>query len=662
GVIEYLGRADAQVKIRGFRIEPGEIETLLTTHPDVAQTAVIVREDRPGDKRLIAYVVPNNTSVDVDVEALRAAVAGQLPDYMVPSAFTVLDALPLTPNGKLDRRALPAPDYATVSGGRAPRDDREKALCELFADILGIAHITIDDNFFELGGHSLLATRLVSRIRTALDTEVGIRALFETPTVAGLAARIDGTTDDVRARLEARERPERVPVSFAQRRLWFLGQLEGPSPTYNIPMALRLCGRVDVEAVRAALGDVIGRHESLRTVFGQGEDGEPYQHILEAAEATVPLAVSDVDEEGLREALHAEARSGFDLAREIPVRARLFRLGQTECVLVLVAHHIAADGWSMAPFAQDLSTAYAARLEGGAPAWEALAVQYADYTLWQQEILGSEDDPDSLVSEQLRYWREALAGIPEQLELPTDRPRPVTASHEGDTVPFHVPAEVHERLLQLSQDHNASLFMTVQAALAVLLTRMGAGSDIPIGTPVAGRTDEALDELIGFFINNLVLRTDTSGDPSFVELLERVRERDLEAFAHQDVPFERLVEVLNPQRSMSRHPLFQVMLAFHNNAQATLELPGVEVGHEPLDSTAAKFDLTVNIAELRTPEGRPDGLTVRIDYRTDLFNPETVETLSVRLTRVLEAVVATPEMPIGRVDILGSAERRQLLT
>ncbi|MGW7276185.1 non-ribosomal peptide synthetase, partial [Streptomyces sp. NPDC054864] len=450
-------------------------------------------------------------------------------------------------------------------------------------------------------------------------------------------------------------------MSFAQRRLWFLAQLEGSSATYNLPMALRLRGRVDTEALRAALVDVVGRHESLRTVFRQAEDGQPHQHVLKTADVTVPLTAYDTDEAGLGDALCAEAAVGFDLAEEIPVRARLFRLGQDECVLMLVLHHIAADGWSMAPLARDLSTAYGARLEGDAPGWEALPVQYADYTLWQQEVLGNEEDPDSVVSAQLQYWNETLAGVPEQLELPVDHPRPAVASSRGDTVPLRVPAEVHERLAELARDSGASVFMTVQAALAALLTRMGAGTDIPIGTPVAGRTDEALDDLIGFFVNTLVLRTDTGGDPSFTELLERVRERDLEAFAHQDVPFERLVEVVNPERSMSRHPLFQVMLSFQNNSRPALELPGLDVAHEPLDDVAARFDLTIALGERHTPRGRPDGLTGRIEYRTDLFDRPTAEALAARLTRVLEAVTAAPDAPLHSLDVLAPAERHQLL-
>ncbi|MFD5259253.1 condensation domain-containing protein, partial [Streptomyces bobili] len=460
GVLEFVGRADSQVKVRGFRIELGEIESVLATQSDVAQVAVVVREDRPGDKRLTAYVVAADPSAGVDVDVLRDSVAQVLPDYMIPSAFVVLEALPLTPNGKLDRRALPAPDYAAAGTRRAPRNDREKALCELFAEILGIADVGIDDSFFELGGHSLLATRLVSRIRSALDTEIGIRALFETPTVAGLASRLDDASETVRARLETRVRPERIPVSFAQRRLWFLGQLEGPSPTYNIPMAMRLHGHVDISALQAALEDVAGRHESLRTVFHQADDGQPYQHILEGADSAALLAVCEVDEGGLERALLAEAAVGFDFAAEVPWRARLFVLGPDEYVLMLVVHHIAADGWSMAPLARDLSTAYAARLNDGEPVWGALPVQYADYTLWQQDTLGSENDPDSVIAAQLGYWTQTLAGLPEQLELPADRPRPAVASHDGDTVTLRIPADLHEQLLKLSHQHGTSLFMT----------------------------------------------------------------------------------------------------------------------------------------------------------------------------------------------------------
>ncbi|MES4909615.1 amino acid adenylation domain-containing protein, partial [Streptomyces sp. NPDC000395] len=660
GQLEFVGRADAQVKVRGFRIEPGEVESVLAAHDAVAQTAVLVREDRPGDRRLVGYVVPGDTGVELDTAQVLAVARGRLPDYMVPSALVVLERLPLTPNGKLDRKALPAPDYSASTTRRAPRTPREEILCELFAEVLGVADVGIDDNFFILGGHSLLATRLISRIRTTLGVELGIRALFESPTVSGLSARTDQETSLARRPLTGRPRPETVPVSFAQRRLWFLSQLEGPSGTYNVPMSLRLHGELDIDALRLAVGDVVERHESLRTLFPQ-TDGRPYQHILQGNVTSV-FQVVDVADGDVAEALKKEASAGFDLSRDLPLRVRLFAVAPDEYVLLAVVHHIAADGWSMAPFARDLTTAYKARTDGKAPGWHALPVQYADYALWQREVLGSEDDPGSVISRQLAYWTAALAGVPEQLDLPVDRPRPAVASHEGGSVGLRVPAGVHARLVDLAQVSGASVFMTVQAALAVLLTRMGAGTDIPIGTPIAGRTDDALDDLVGFFVNTLVLRTDTSGDPTFRELIQRVRETDLAAYAHQDVPFERLVEVLNPQRSMARHPLFQVMLSFQNNTRPTLDLPGLDIAHQPLGGVAARFDLTVNLSERRSGSGSPDGLSGHLDFRTDLFDPVSMEALAGRLVRVLESVTKDPDLPVSRINILGEAERRQVLT
>ncbi|MFK0026629.1 amino acid adenylation domain-containing protein, partial [Streptomyces sp. NPDC090798] len=661
GVLEFVGRVDAQVKVRGFRIEPGEVEAVLAAHGQVARTTVVVREDTPGDKRLVAYVVPNGAGAvrGLDVSDLRGFVAERLPDYMVPSAFVVLDDLPLTPNGKLDRRALPAPEYA-AGVGRGPRTPQEEILCGLFAEVLDVGAVSIDDSFFELGGHSLLATRLVSRIRTVLGVEVGIRSLFEAPSVAGLVGRLD-EGGRVRERLGVRVRPEVLPVSFAQRRLWFLGQLEGVSATYNIPLALRLTGSLDVEALRAALADVAGRHESLRTVFPQ-VDGEPRQEIRQGAAGVPDVAVEKVPADGVASAVATIAGTGFDLECDLPWRVTLLDVDSAdECVLVMVVHHIAADGWSMAPLARDLSEAYAARCRGAAPAWDALPVQYADYTLWQREVLGSEDDTDSVLAAQVAFWRETLADLPDQLELPVDHPRPAVASHEGGSVGLRVPAEVHARLLELSRSCGASVFMTVQAALAVLLSKMGAGEDIPIGTPIAGRTDDALDDLVGFFVNTLVLRTDVSGDPTFREVVERAREADLAAFAHQDVPFERLVEVLNPARSMARHPLFQVMLTFHNNAQPDLDLPGVQAHAEPVGEAAARFDLSFSLGETHAADGGPAGLAGRLDYRTDLFERTTVERLAERLSRVLEAVVAAPDRPVRELSVLGAEERQRVL-
>ncbi|MGO4752496.1 condensation domain-containing protein, partial [Streptomyces sp. 2MCAF27] len=453
-------------------------------------------------------------------------------------------------------------------------------------------------------------------------------------------------------------------MSFAQRRLWFLGQLEGASATYNMPLPLRLSGALDVQALRLALGDVASRHESLRTVFPQDVDGQPRQLILDPASGVPEVLVESVIPDDVASVVAGLTGAGFDLERDLPWRVRLLEVAGSadEWVLVMVFHHIAADGWSMEPLTNDLSMAYAARCQGRPPEWKELPVQYADYTLWQREVLGSEEDPESVISGQVAYWREALSGLPEQLELPVDFPRPAVASHEGASVGLRVSAEVHARLVELSRSCGASVFMTVQAALAVLLSKMGAGRDIPIGTPVAGRTDDALDDLVGFFVNTLVLRTDVSGDPSFRQVVERVREADLSAFAHQDVPFERLVEILNPARSMARHPLFQVMLTFQNVADPDLELPGLSVRPESVHGAVAKFDLSVGMRETTDRDGTPAGLHGQLDYRTDLFAEETIRGLADRLVRVLEGVVADPDRSVREIDVLGVDERERILT
>ena len=663
GDLEYLGRADDQVKIRGFRIELGEIETVLATHERVSQVAAITREDTPGDTRLIAYAVPaRNTSVDPT--ELRTHAASTLPGHMVPSAIVVLDRLPLTVNGKLDRRALPAPDYISVGarGYRAPATVPEEILCGVFAQVLGVARVGVDDNFFELGGHSLLATRLVSRIRTLLNVEVPLRTLFETPTVTALATRLT-QAGTARPALQTSTRPQILPMSFAQQRLWFLSQLEGPNATYNIPTAVRLTGTLDTEALHTALHDVITRHEVLRTVFTT-MDGRPVQQILAAdTEPTqVTLPVVKVTEQDLPRALTQAAGYTFDLSSEAPLRARLFSINQEEHVLVLVVHHIASDGWSMGPLAHDLSTAYTARSHRQTPDWPVLPVQYADYTLWQHQLLGKEDQPDNTLAQQLAYWRDTLTGIPQELALPTDRPRPAIASHQGDTIPLTIPPGLHTRLTELAGKQGVTVFMVLQAALAALLSRLGAGTDIPIGTVIAGRTDEALDNLIGFFVNTLVLRTHLTGNPTFTHLLDQVRDTTLEALTHQDLPFERLVEDLSPARSLARHPLFQIMLTLQNNTQAVLDLPDIQTSLIDAGQTPAKFDLDFSLSEVFDPDGMPTGLRGGVTYATDLFDRLTVEDITRRLLHVLEAVTTDPQAPVAQIEILDAAERQQLLT
>ncbi|ATL28462.1 non-ribosomal peptide synthetase [Streptomyces formicae] len=661
GTVEFLGRADFQVKIRGFRVELGEVEAAIATHPDVAQVAVVAREDQPGDKRLVAYVVPRDGE-EADGTEIRSYLSGRLPEFMVPAAVVVLEALPLTANGKLDRRALPAPDYAAASAFRAPRTEREHALCEIFAEVLGVERVGIDDSFFDLGGHSLLATRLISRIRTRLGVELPLRALFEGPSVVQLGERIAADGTAARAALAPADRPAEVPLSFAQRRLWFLNRFEGSATsTYNLPITLRLTGTLDQDALAAALGDVVARHESLRTVFPEGPDGTPYQRILDTDQATVALGAVRTTPEELPARVAEAASCGFALTDELPVRAWLFTLDDTTHVLVVVLHHIAGDGWSMAPLARDVAQAYEARVDGRAPKWQPPAVQYADYAIWQRELLGDENDPDSLLSRQLAYWTAQLADLPEQLALPTDRQRPAVASYRGDSLTFALDAELHKGLAELARASGASVFMVVRAAFAALLSRMGAGTDIPIGSPMAGRTDEALDDLVGFFVNTLVLRTDLSGDPTFRELVERVRETDLAAHAHQDVPFEHLVEVLNPARSMASHPLFQVMLAFQNVEQPRLRLPGLTVAAESGAAPAARFDLCVYLDELHTDTGAEGGLAGVLEFATDLYDRSTAEELVARFERVLRGVVRDPDRPVTALDVLSPEERRRIV-
>ncbi|MDT5036197.1 MAG: hypothetical protein QOE03_1382, partial [Micromonosporaceae bacterium] len=563
GELLALGRTDDQVKIRGYRIELGEVEHTVSARPEVARCAVVVSEPTPGDRRLVAHVVLNGS--DITAHRLREALRDTLPEYQLP-AVVVHEQLPLTANGKVDRAAL---RVATATGPavptrRQPRDGREEILCGIFAGILAVDEVGVDDNFFELGGHSLLAIRVTSRIRRVFGVELTVQDLFDAPTPARLATRF-GAAQAARTALQPCERPERVPLSYAQQRLWLVHRLEGPSAAYHIPLALRLHGVLNVPALRHAARDVATRHEALRTVFGES-DGVAHQRLLAPEQVVVGLEPVDVGVDALEAALAQAVAAPFDLTTQPPLRLMLFRLAAHEHVLLVVMHHIASDGWSLAPFTRDMVAAYLARDAGEEPHPRPLPVQYADYTLWHRQLLGTEDDKASLLHREVTYWREQLRGLPDELALPCDRARREAPTHRGGTVSVHWSPALHRELIAVGRAHQVSVFMVLQAALAATLTRLGAGTDVPIGTPVAGRIDEALDDLIGFFVNTLVLRTDTGGDPDLGELLSRVRATDLAAYAHQHLSFERLVDIVNPTRSLARHPLFQVMLTLQNNA------------------------------------------------------------------------------------------------
>ncbi|MBH1937166.1 amino acid adenylation domain-containing protein, partial [Streptomyces sp. AV19] len=644
----------AAYEIRGYRVEPGEIEDALTRLEPVAHAAVVVREDTPGVKRLAAYLVPAGPD-GIDAVAVRAALAAELPEYMVPSAFVVLDALPLTVNGKLDRKALPAPDNTGTGAGRAPRNAREELLCTLFGEVLGVDSVGPDDHFLDLGGHSLLATRLVSRIRTALDVGLAIRDLFEAPTPAALAERTARGADD-RPVLERRDRPDALPLSHAQRRMWFLQNLDASGATYNVPLVVRLTGALDLDALRLAVVDVTRRHESLRTVVEEN-GGQVVQRILDAPDPADVLHTAATTEETLAADVEAAVRYSFDLARELPLRVSALEVGPEDHVLVLLFHHIAGDEWSMLPFVDDITTAYTRRAAGEAPDWQPLPVQYADYTLWQHELLGDPADGRSLHSRQAAYWKAALEGLPEELALPADRPRTPGASLRGDTVRAQVPPAVYRGLRDVATTTGTTTFMVLQAAVATLLHRLGAGDDIPLGAPVAGRGDAALDGLVGFFVNTLVLRNDLSGDPTFGELLGRVRENDLAAFAQQDLPFDSLVEAVNPPRVPGRHPLFQVMLGYRNADGGARRLLGLESRILPFELGAVKFELDFNFEE--TPSA--EEIDIAFEYATDRYDRSTAEALVERLLSLLAQVAEDPSRRIGALDVLTEWEHGAVL-
>ncbi|MEU5691912.1 non-ribosomal peptide synthase/polyketide synthase [Actinosynnema sp. NPDC020468] len=633
GGFEYVGRADEQVKIRGFRVEPREVTAALTAVPGVVGAAVLALPDVGGSLRLVGYVVP----ATLDAVDVRTRLGAVLPDYLVPAAIVPVDRIPLTTNGKVDRRALPAPVVHAV--GRAPATPLETRLCALFATVLGVAQVGADDDFFALGGHSLLATRLIGAVRAEVGQDLSLRALFATPTPAGVAAAL---TDLGRPALTRRVLPDDLPLSFAQQRLWFLHRLDPADITYNLPLVVRLSGPLDVPALEGALADVARRHESLRTVFPEGADGTGCARVLEVPPPLRVVVAADPES-----AVRREIRRPFDLTAEPPVRATLVR-SDSRHVLVLLLHHIAADEWSMAPLVGDLTAAYRARLAGGTADLPELPVRYADYALWQRDLL------DLTGEAQLAHWRAALAGAPEVLDLPTDRPRPAIAGAAGDTVPFTVPHGVAHGIRDLASRTGTSVFMVLHAALTALLRRLGAGEDITVGTPVAGRGDTELDRLVGFFVNTLALRVDTAGAGTFAELLDLVRAVDLAAFDHADVPFERVVEALNPARSPAHSPLFQVMLVHRAGLAERLDLPGVKSTVDVTGVGTAKFDLTFGVVDTGS------AMTGSVEYRTDLFDSATARTLGDRFVRLLTAITADPSTPLDDLDLLSARERREL--
>ncbi|GAB0107625.1 non-ribosomal peptide synthetase [Nocardia sp. JMUB6875] len=667
GVIEYLGRSDFQVKIRGLRIELGEIDNALSAHPDVDFAATLGKSLPSGATALVSYVLPR-PGASLDTAALAAHVGESLPAYMVPTAIVVLDEIPLTPVGKLDRNALPEPVFAAREF-RAPSTRAEEIVAEVFAALLipdnPDARVGADDDFFELGGNSLLAAQAAARIGSALGVRVPVHLLFDGATVAELARRLDadaGNTPTGPA-LGTLPRPDRVPLSFAQQRMWFLNRFDPNSAVDNMPLAVRLTGTLDVDAMRAAAADLVARHEVLRTVYPE-VDGEGFQQVLplDDPRALPELPVVDIEAADIVAAVAEVVGAGFDVTAAPPLRLRLLRLAPDEHVLVASIYHIAADGVSIGVLARDLVSAYAERMRGAAPQWAPLPVQYADYAVWQRESLGSEDDPDSPLARQIAYWREALADLPDELVLPWDRPRPAVASYRGGTHAFRLDDEIYAAARRFAETRNTTLFMVMHSALALLLARLSGTRDIAIGTPVAGRGEAELDDLIGMFVNTLVLRTDIDPAASFEDLVGRVRETDVRAFDHADVPFERLVELLDPARSQARNPLFQVMLTFQNMAPTRLELPGLTVAGANLEIPFAKFDLQLTLQESHDEQGDATGMAAEFSYATDLFDPATVAELAARLQRVLAAVTAAPDAPVGDLALFSAGERQRVLT
>ena len=659
GNIEFLGRLDNQVKIRGFRIELAETEAVLRQHPDVLQSVGIIREDSPGEKRSVAYFVAKERVLSIS--ELRNFLKQQLPDYMIPGAFVSLDALPLTPNGKVDRRALPAPEMAGLEVKTtfvAPRTPVEEILTAIWAEVLGVKQVGIYDNFFELGGNSLGAMQLISRVRTSLAIELPLPSLFENPTISGLAECVETAFrhDQSIAALPLLPvtRSEAMPLSFAQQRVWFLEQLKPGNAFYNMPAAVCLKGQLNVAALEQSLNQIMARHEALRTNFVT-VNGQPVQAIASTLTLTLPVIdlrqLPETEREIETQRLVAEeAQQPFDLAAEPLVRTKLLQLSDAEHVLLLTMHHIVSDGWSIGVFLRELAALYEAFCNNVPLVLPELPIQYADFAVWQRQWLQGE-----VLESQLAYWKQQLDGAPALLELPTDRVRPAVQTFRGAFQTFTLSKELCDALMILSQRQGATLFMTLLAAFETLLYRYTGQTDICVGTPVANRNRSEIEGLIGFFVNTLVLRTDVSGNPTFEDILYLVREVALGAYAHQDLPFEQLVEQLQPVRSLSYTPLFQVMFALQNAPMPSLELPNLTLNPLATESATAKFDLTLSV------ESTEQGLVGSWEYNTDLFDAATITRMAGHFQTLLEGIVANPEQRLLDLPLLSAAERHQLL-
>ncbi|OMC21857.1 non-ribosomal peptide synthetase [Mycobacterium sp. SP-6446] len=646
GQLHYAGRADDQVKIRGYRIEPGEIAAELARLPGVGQAAVIAREDRPGDKRLVGYITGA-----ADPATVRTELGARLPHYLVPAAIMTLERLPLTVNGKLDTAALPAPEY-TAAEYRPPSTPVEEILAGLYAHVLGLERVGVDQSFFDLGGDSLLAMRVTAALNATLDARLSVRALFDAPTIAQLAPLVSaGSTPSTP--LVPVVRPAAVPLSQAQHRMWTVTQLHGPSPVFNIAWALRLRGPLEVEALRQALVDVVNRHEILRTVYPAPE-GTPRQVVLPPERADFGWQIVDAtawSPRRLQQAVAAHARHEFDLATRIPLFAQLHRVADDEHLLAIAVHHIAADGWSVAPLSADLDTAYRSRCAGHAPKWAPLPIQYIDFALWQRAHLGDPADPHSIIATQLKFWEETLAGMPLGLELGSTRPDEAVADNRGDIVAVEWPAALHRKIIRVARQHHASSFMVVHAGFAALLSKLTASTDVPVGIAVAGRGHPALDDLVGVFVNTVVLRVGVADDDTFAELLARVRARGLQAFDRQDLPYGILVDRISAARSMPPRPLIQTMLAWQNNKPAARVLGDLDVTWDPVHTGTARMNFLLSLTEEFADGGEPAGISGVVEYRTAVFTPTAVKTLIDHLEQLLGTLTADPQLRLSSIDL-----------